>query len=54
MKGDHRIYKTVYADNRIVNIQPDKNSKKMAKPYQVKLVKTLLVRMLEEEVSEYE
>ncbi len=54
IRGDHRIYKTAYADNRIINIQPAKKSKKMANPYQVKLVRSLLVRMLENEVSEDE
>ncbi len=53
-RGDHRMYKTRFAAQGIINIQPDKKSSKMAKPYQVRQVKMALTCMLETEDKEDE
>ena len=36
--GSHYIFKTYWEGNPRINIQMDKNNKKMAKPYQVRQV----------------
>jgi hypothetical protein len=45
VNGDHFIFDTPWAGDPYVNLQPDKNNKKMAKPYQVKQVLKALKKL---------
>jgi hypothetical protein len=45
VSGDHFIFDTPWAGDPYVNLQPDKNNKKMAKPYQVKQVIKALTKL---------
>ena len=46
-KKNHRLFKTPFAEDKMINLQPDKHNKKMAKPYQVRQVRKLFKRMEE-------
>lgn len=44
-KSGHYKFKTFFQDDPIINLQPRKREKKMAKPYQVDQVRKILERM---------
>ena len=48
INGSHFKFKTPFKDDPIINLQPDKKNKKMAKPYQVDQVRKILQRMEDE------
>ncbi|OQY31463.1 MAG: hypothetical protein B6241_13875 [Spirochaetaceae bacterium 4572_59] len=47
IKGDHYIFSMPWEGDPYLNLQPDKNNKKMAKPYQVKLALRALQKLKE-------
>jgi hypothetical protein len=47
--SSHYFFKTPWTGKPLINLQRDKNNKKMAKPFQVKQVKEAIDKLLGEE-----